>query len=359
MPLSSSEDEGPAQKRRRTDTEANIRTLRINLSELPEWIRTQTDNQLFQIFKIGVAINESITMRITSGEQSFQKVRDQVLNTQTALERKLDNLFEPLRQYQDTLTQMTIKPSSKGTTGENIVFSVLEKGLPHHSVKDVSTRKSGRCGDIHVTSEVTRQTHLVEVKKHKSPVPANEIEKFEDILRENKHHHKVGVLISLDSGISMRAKQGKFEIVYEDEQYFVYLPNARMNQDLIVWSVLLADELAALDRGLTDTQTDELLKLQRKFQAHMEKTKVCRSKLNSLKEIVDDLEKSLDPLLKVIDGAKKDLNKALHQRGKPTSKRNVSATQSQKITKFFQRRKATFLLRKSKKKKPNFLISVE
>ena len=100
--------------------------------------------------------------------------------------------------------------------------------------------------------------------------------------------------------------------------------------------MLLADELAALDGELTDNQTQELLKLQRKFHENMDKSKACRCKFNSLKEIVDDLEANLMPLLDIIDGAKNDLNKALHQRGKLQRKKKPALPDFQRtIDEFF------------------------
>ncbi len=327
--------QGPKRKRPCVDIvkDSNVRELKFDLSECPDWVGTQSDEELFQIFKIGVAVKESITMNITGGKKHFDEVVRQVQHTQIALEDKIKEVIEPLKSCEDQLMQLACKPASKGAVGELVVRSVLEEGLPHHTVEDVSTIK-GKYGDIHVTSEVSGQKHLLEVKTHRQFVSASEIQKFEEDLRENKHF-KVGILLSLDSGIAMRARHGKFEITCEDEQYFIYVPNARKEENLIVWSVLLADELAALDRGLTESQTQELLKLQQKFQKNMEKTKACRLRFNSLKQIVDDLEENLMPLLDIIDGAKSDLNKALHQRGKLSGKKPISAPQSRKIDEFF------------------------
>jgi polyhydroxyalkanoate synthesis regulator phasin len=319
------------QKRKRPSDDklkdSNIRTLKFDLSKCPEWVRTQNNSELFQIFKIGVAVKESITMNITGGKEYFDEVEQQIQETQRALETKIDGVLAPLKDCKTQLMDLASKPASKGAVGELVVLSVLEEGLPHHTVEDVSTKKEKR-GDIHVTSTVSGHKHLVEVKKHKHAVSATEIEKFEDDLRESKHH-TVGIFLSLDSPIQLRAKHGKFEITYEDNQYFIYVPNARKEPNLLVWSVLLADELAALDQGLTESQTQELLKLQQKFKQNMEKTKACRAKFNSLKETVNALEENLMPLLQVIDGAKSELNKALHQRGKPLSRKKAVSTLQQ------------------------------
>jgi hypothetical protein len=333
--MSERKGEEPKRKRPREDKvkDENVRTLKFDLSKCPDWIRMQNDEELFQIFKIGVAVKESITMNITGGKKYFDDVVGQVQYTQNALERKIDDILVPLRKYESRLTQLALTPASKGAVGEFVVLSVLQEGLPQHTIEDVA-RKKDECGDIHVTSTVSGLKHLLEVKTYKNTVPAPEIQKFENDLRANKHLIKVGILLSLNSGIAMRAKHGKFEITYEDEQYFIYVPNARKEENLIVWSVLLADELAALDEGLTDSQTQELLKLQKKFQANMEKTKTCRSRFNSLKKIVEDLEETLMPLLHVIDGAKTDLNKALHQRGKPSPKKAASFPPSRKIDEY-------------------------
>lgn len=330
----------PKRKKRRIEQVMdvlNFRTLKLDLSKCPGWVRTQSNEELFNVFKIGVAVKDSITMEVTGGKRNFDQVLGQIEQTKTALEQRIDQLLPSLQNYRDTLLQMASKPTSIGLVGELDVLSVLKEGLPNHTVKDVSKTKGGRCGDIHVTSAVSGQKHMLEVKTHSNSVPASEIVKFENNLRDNKHI-KVGILLSLDSTIAMRAKHGKFEITYDDKQYFIYVPNARKEENLIVWSVLLADELAALDGELTDGQTQELLKLQRKFHENMDKTKACRCKFNSLKEMVDDLEANLMPLLDIIDGAKTDLNKALHQRGKLPfrQKKNIAFPDLQKkIAEYF------------------------
>lgn len=130
-------------------------------------------------------------------------------------------------------------------------------------------------------------------------MPAQEIEKFEKNLKES-NHIKVGKKFS-----SWRAKHRKFEITYDDKQYFIYVPNAHQDENLIVWSVFLANELAALDGELTDGQTQEILKLQRKFHENMDKTPwfyklMSIYKLRSLKEVVDNLEANLVTFLDVI-----------------------------------------------------------
>ena len=324
-------------KKRRTDQvkDPNVRMLKLDLSKFPDWVRTQSNEELLNVFKIGVAVKESITMQITGGRRNFDQVLAQVQQTRTALEHKIEQLVPSLQNYRDTVLQLASKPTSKGLVGELDVISILKEGLPDHTVKDVSKRKGGRCGDIHVTSTDSRQKHLLEVKAHSNSVPASEIVKFEENLRDNKHI-KVGILLSLDSTIAMRAKHRKFEITYDDKQYFIYVPNARKEKNLIIWSVLLADELAALNGELTKNQTQELLKLQRKFHENMDKSKACRCKFNSLKEIVDDLEANLMPLLDIIDGAKNDLNKALHQRGKLQRKKKPALPDFQRtIDEFF------------------------
>ena len=126
----------------------------------------------------------------------------------------------------------------------------------------------------------------------------------------------------------MRAKHRKFEITYDDKEYFIHVPNAHPDENLIVWSVLLANEVAALDGAPTDGQTQEVLKLQRKFHENMDKTKACRRKLRSLEEVVDDLKANLVPFVDVMDGAKTDLNKALHKVSPPPKKKRFTLPNS-------------------------------
>lgn len=337
--MSESDDERP-RTNNIIDPSQSVRTLRFNLSEWPDWVGTLDDNELFKIFKIGVAVRDSISMKITSGEELFGEVLSQVKDTKEILEEKIESLLTPLENCEKELMQLTSKPASKGAIGELVVDLLLTEGLPEHTIKKISTEKPGGMGDIHVTSPNDHK-YLIEVKKRKNNVPASDIERFEENLRENKDF-TAGILLSLDSGIARRATYRKFEIMHSDEQYFIYVPNARKEKHLIVWSVLLADELAALDEGLTDAQTEELLKLQQKFQANVEKVKKCRSRFDALERVVNDLKEDLMPLLQIVDGAKTDLNKALHLPGKRKSRKtpkSAPSQKSQKMEKFLTPRK--------------------
>ena len=67
-------------KKRRTDQvkDPNVRMLKLDLSKCPDWVRTQSNEELLNVFKIGVAVKESITMQVTGGRQNFDQVLTQV-----------------------------------------------------------------------------------------------------------------------------------------------------------------------------------------------------------------------------------------------------------------------------------------
>ena len=55
--------------------------------------RTQSSEELFNVFRISVAVKESKTMQIIDGKQNFDQILRQV-SKQQELGRKMDNLIK-------------------------------------------------------------------------------------------------------------------------------------------------------------------------------------------------------------------------------------------------------------------------
>jgi sulfur relay (sulfurtransferase) DsrC/TusE family protein len=231
-----------------------------------------------------------------------------------SLTNKIDQVLKPVESCEKklgTLVHKYEKPAIKGALGEEEVLNILQDGFPTYTINSVA--KQGGKADIEIKSTQSRQNYLVEVKDRKAEVPKKEIEKFQKNVKENKVY-KVGILFSLRSGISVYASQGRFAVKFEDDQYYIYVPNAlNERKDLIVWIVMLADQLAVLNQGLTDRQTEVVTNLLREFQESVETSKNCKQHIKSLKETVKALEENMDPLLKVIEDAKRKLNTALNK----------------------------------------------
>ncbi|XP_028391346.1 uncharacterized protein LOC114516147 [Dendronephthya gigantea] len=349
------------------------RTIELDLCQFPAWVGEASDAVLLELFAIGVKVKESITINITEtpdhiqnivgeklkpvydkvGEisQKFVAVQNEVTTSltkmhtgvsemqvklvsdihevaskvpsleslNTTLGKRIDAIQSSIRHSDDNLTKLVTKyenPAIKGALGEDRVESILQAYFPTYTIYSVASQ--GRKADIQITSAHSRQKYLVEVKDRQNEVPAKDIERFEKNVVENKDF-KVGILFSLRSGISVRASQGRFKIKYQDEQYYIYVPNAITGltdgQNLIIWIVLLADQLASLNQGLNNKQTEAVENLLQEFQQSAEASKNCRTHLNALRGSVEALEKDLVPLLKLIDNAKRKLNRALNKDG--------------------------------------------
>ena len=96
---SDSEVEQPKRKKQRIDQvmDVTFRALKLHLSKCPEWRdwrRTQSSEDLFNVFRIGVAVKESMTMQIIDGKQNFDQVLRQVDSKRQELGRKMDNLIK-------------------------------------------------------------------------------------------------------------------------------------------------------------------------------------------------------------------------------------------------------------------------
>ena len=343
--------EEPTQKKSR-----RTRTIELDLSLFPDWVGKADDNTLLEVFAIGVKVRDSIAIRITEnpkyitnilGEKlqpvydkvdnvskRFVTVQNNVATSLTAMQSdvsklqnrllndidevakkvpSLDSVLQPIKSCEDKLDKLVEKyqkPAVKGALGEQEVRTILQDRFPTYTILH---NRDGRKADIQIKSAQSGHQYLVEVKDHKKEIAAPEIEKFKKDVQGNKDF-KVGILFSLRSGISVLANQGRFTIKFEDDQYYIYVPNALNEQEnLIVWIVILADQLAVLNQGLTDRQTEELNKLLNEFQQSVDTSTTCKNHLTTLKQTVKALEDAMVPMLKIMINAKAKLNKALHK----------------------------------------------
>ena len=116
----------------------------------------------------------------------------------------------------------------------------------------------------------------------------------------------------MKSGIVNKASNGKFEVKSDENQYQIYVPNAGKEESLIVWSVLLADELAqALHGKLGTSQVNKLGKLYEEFNEIKQRETKCRNSLSSLETSAKDLRENLDFILEAVDKTRKKLKKLL------------------------------------------------
>ena len=383
----------PAEKRQKL---SDVRTIRVDLSGLPRWVREASDEELVKVFEMGVTVKDSIGLNVsfqdkfindllndkfepmsktieslaqnvskeTEGMQEqtktttehFQKqvslevssigqqvkkmetslvlavnsaaakvpsldtITTQVGNVQTNVSKKVDAVTDKqimpsltrVERKLDDMAKMYSKATTKGVVGEAQVIDLL-KELKNigYTIEDVAKTK-GPKGDIHVTSP-KEDKYLIEVKKHTGTVPTRDIEKFDNDVQSSPEF-KVGILLSLNSAISQRAVKRRFQIVGKRKQFLIYVPNLLSEPNLAVWSVLLADELVALNQdNLNDDKLADVTSLYQQFTSCMDRSKKCKEKLDLLKRTVKSLGENLNPLLKIVNDAKAKLNSVLHK----------------------------------------------
>lgn len=155
--------------------------------------------------------------------QSAQDIKAQLSREIKESERRVASELTACKQKLESISTSLEKPSSKGARAERKVIEILKEQLPSFSCVDTSS-KMGK-GDIEVQTPNNHRI-MIEVKNKKTSVPKNEIESFEENL-EKSPQFKVGILLSMASGIARRAREGRFEVaVNPRKQYLIYVPNA-------------------------------------------------------------------------------------------------------------------------------------
>ena len=334
----------PAEKRQRS-----TRQIDIDLNNFPPWVETASEEELIRVFRIGVTVRDSVEIEtdikfrhedihgilsekfnaisenLQAQTRRAQHEREQSIKELKGCKAKIKHLgtsiAAPLNQvvaissaHEEQLNKVARirdKAPVKGSLGENDVYEILQE-LTSHTVRMVAKIGNAK-GDINVQSPAGNN-YLIEVKNHEYPIKSQEITKFEADVKKAPKDFQVGILISLKSAIQGRAQGRKFEITCVDERYFIYVPNALVSRDenLVIWAVLVADELVALNQNLGNTQRDELEALYKEFKENVECIKACKQNLKSLELAIKGIKENLTPFLKVVENAGKKIRKILH-----------------------------------------------
>ena len=281
--------------------------VRNDILEIRHDLLAQVNEVVRKVSPLNI-LNERIT-------QSAQAVLSQ-LNAQ--INRSEQRLLPAISECQQELSKISssleVKASVKGSVGEKLVINILKDRFPNFTTADVS-RQSGK-GDIQIVS--SRQHKLmIEVKyRESSNVPQTEIDRFKRDLA-GCGDVKVGILFSMKSGIANKAHNGKFQVKFKQNQYQIYVPNAGNDENLIVWSVLMADELAEASHGeLRTGQVEELEQLYDEFKSSKEHEKRCRDSLLTLENSAKAVKESMDCILQTVEKTRNKLKKLLRFDGR-------------------------------------------
>ena len=206
-----------------------------------------------------------------------------------------------------------MKPGVKGVVGEMTAQKILKHRFPSWSVVDVASTGWKMC-DIVATTPLDDKI-MIEVKNQTTSVPSNECNKFEENLTASPDY-KVGILLSLKSGISNHSSARDFEVKFlqTKNQYRIYVPNAMQEPDgnRVVWSVLMAEQLAQIRMELTGGQVEGLEEICAQFKKDVERGKVCEESLRSLEKAMEKLKEDMSPFFETVRKTKESLLKLLH-----------------------------------------------
>ena len=277
-----------------------------HITDIARNLTNRVDTVAEKVQPLGV-LNSSIGASVV-------EIKTQLQRDLTGSEMRLTEKLDECKGKVDSISKSLEKPSNKGFRAERNVKQILERHLQHLNYTFKDTAKTPGKADIEVETPKGHKI-IIEVKARQSAVPKDEIETFEENLSRSPDF-KVGILLSMTSGVARRSQEGWFEVTFNEtkKQYQIYVPNAYANneENLIVWSVVMAAQLSNVELELGDKEIEGLKEIYKKFKDVNEHNKKCKDGLVALKNSVKMLEDSIEPILKVIDQTRKDIYKLLH-----------------------------------------------
>lgn len=299
-------------------------------TEVTRQVKTVQENVSREVKTLTEDLKDSLTKRVdtvaervpplsslnTAITQSEGNIKTQIDSTFKEINSSESRVYGELKTCNDKLDQISknlMKPGVKGVVGEMTVLKILKHRFPSWSVVDVSSTGWKMC-DIVATTPLDDKI-MIEVKNQTTSVPSNECNKFEENLTASPDY-KVGILLSLKSGISNHSSARDFEVKFlqTKNQYRIYVPNAMQEPDgnRVVWSVLMAEQLAQIRMELTGGQVEGLEEICAQFKKDVGRGKVCEESLRSLEKAMEKLKEDMSPFFETVRKTKESLLKLLH-----------------------------------------------
>ena len=248
----------------------------------------------------------------------LNKVNDCVESSERRLTETIRKDIKPViddckKQLVEVSTSLQRSSHIKGSVGETLVINFLRQQFSNFHVMDIANQPRIK-GDILMESP-RQHKFMIEVKNRDSGnVPQSEINRFQSDLASSPDV-RVGILLSLNSGITNKVPHGKFQIIFNKNQYQIYVTNAGEDEAKIAWSVMMADELAQSMQGdLGTTQVEKLEELYKEFQETKDHERTCRDNLNSLERAATNLRESMNFILNSIGKTRKEMKSLINRR---------------------------------------------
>lgn len=255
---------------------------------------------------------DNIKTQINSTFQEIKSSDSQLHNELQGIKNEVHSEMKICKDKLEEISKNLVKPGVKGSVGEMTVQKILRHRFPNWSVVDVST-SGHKMGDIVATTASGKEI-MIEVKNQMKSVPLQECNKFEENLTTSPGF-KVGILLSLRSGISNHSSARDFEVKFlqSKNQYQIYVPNAMQDPDgnRVVWSALMAEQLAQIRLELTDSQVKGLEEICDQFKKEVDQAKICEESLKSLEMAMKKLKEDMSPFIETVRKTSKSLKKLL------------------------------------------------
>ena len=266
-------------------------------------------------------IQRELVSRVNTVVESvppLNKVNDCVASSERRLTETIRKDIKPViddckKQLVEVSTSLQRSSHIKGSVGETLVINFLRQQFSNFHVMDIAKQPRIK-GDILMESP-RQHKFMIEVKNRDSGnVPQSEINRFQSDLASSPDV-RVGILLSLNSGIANKVPHGKFQIIFNKNQYQIYVANAGEDEAKIAWSVMMADELAQSMQGdLGTTQVEKLEELYKEFQETKDHERTCRDNLNSLERAATNLRESMNFILNSIGKTRKEMKSLIDRR---------------------------------------------
>lgn len=296
-------------------------------TEVTRQVKTVLENVSREVTTLTKDLKDSLTKRVDTVAERvppLSSLNTAITQSEGNIKTQIDSTFKEINSSEsrvcvelkmckeklDEISKNLMKPGVKGVVGELTVLKILEHRFPSWSVVDVSSTGWKMC-DIVATTPLDDKI-MIEVK---TSVPSNECNKFEENLTASPDY-KVGILLSLKSGISNHSSARDFEVKFlqTKNQYRIYVPNAMQEPDgnRVVWSVLMAEQLAQIRMELTGGQVEGLEEICAQFKKDVGRGKVCEESLRSLEKAMEKLKEDMSPFFETVRKTKESLLKLLH-----------------------------------------------
>ena len=299
-----------------TEVTRQVKTVQENVSqEVKTFTEDLKDSLTKRIDTVAERVPplSSLNTAITQSEGNIKTQIDSTVKEINSSESRVCVELKMCKEKLDQISKNLMKPGVKGVVGEMTVLKILKHRFPSWSVVDVASTGWKMC-DIVATTPLDDKI-MIEVKNQTTSVPSNECNKFEENLTASPDY-KVGILLSLKSGISNHSSARDFEVKFlqTKNQYRIYVPNAMQEPDgnRVVWSVLMAEQLAQIRMELTGGQVEGLEEICAQFKKDVERGKVCEESLKSLEKAMKKLKEDMSPFFETVRKTKESLLKLLH-----------------------------------------------